>query len=253
MSLTHPLLCTSKFKSKMKFKIYSDNGSAITSVKEWRLLAPPMNPDLHWKDYHSAKELAKSIFEHDTLGPKIYSILQRFEFPIPDVLNGTPEHATTLPWGNNGDRKHDLLLKDASSSLFIGIEAKADEPFDKAVKVKRRYSQSNADGGKNMSVRLYGIIDYLYEGNPPDNKEELMYQLISATTGTILEASSNNIKHACIIFLVFDSDRLSRARKKRNEVSWITFCNSLGISCNGDIISRYGVECLIVKDSISLP
>lgn len=237
----------------MKLNIYSDNGSAITSVKEWRLLAPPMNPDLHWKDYHSAKELAKSIFEYETLGPKISSILQRFEFPIPNVLNGTPEHATTLPWGNSGERKHDLLLKDASSSLVIGIEAKADEPFDKAVKVKRRDSQSNADGGKNMSARLDGIIDYLYEGNPPDNKEEIMYQLISATAGTILEASKNNIKHACIIFLFFDSNRLSKSKKKRNEASWIAFCNSLGISCNGGIISRFGVECLIVKDSILLP
>jgi len=212
-----------------------------------------MNPDLHWQNNRSAKELAKSVFDNGTLVPKLTSVLQRFNFPVPEEMYGSPEKATKLPWGTRGDRKHDLLLKDAHSTIIVGVEAKADEAFDKAVKYKRQLAKkSNEDKGKNMSARLDGIMNFLYNNNPPNNKEDLMYQLLSATAGVILEASENNIKQACVVFLVFNSEILSKTKKSNNEKAWSMFCKSLNIDSKGGVINVNGVECLIVKEQIEL-
>lgn len=167
-------------------------------------------------------------------------------------MSGVPEKATKLPWGRSGDRKHDLLLEDADKSLVIGIEAKADEPFDKSIEKKRLDSQKNADGGANMSERLDGILDLLYGSNLPKNKETLMYQLLSATAGVILEASSKKIKNACALFLVFESDQLDKQKLDKNENDWKEFCKSLNIDENGGIITIKGIRCLIVKEQIHL-
>lgn len=236
----------------MKLHIFTEKGKAITSTNEWHEYAPPLNPERQWKDFRSAKELAKSVFDNATLAPLLETVLNRFKYPVPVEMSGYPEKATKLPWGRSGDRKHDLLLEDADKSLIIGIEAKADEPFDNSIEKKRLDSQKNADGGVNMSKRLDGILNLLYGSNLPKNKETLMYQLLSATAGVILEASNNNFKYACALFLVFESDQLDKQKLEKNEKDWKDFCKSLNIDENGGIITIEGIRCLIVKEQIHL-
>lgn len=79
----------------MRIQITSTDGIVINSTKEWGELAPPMNPELHWQDYHSAKELAKSVFDNKTLAPKISSVLERFNIPVPENIKGIPEKQLT--------------------------------------------------------------------------------------------------------------------------------------------------------------
>lgn len=236
----------------MRIVITTEDGVVINSTEKWRELAPPMEPILHWKDYRSAKELAKSIFENGTLVPKIVSVLERFNIPVPEDMHGVPEKATELRWGCGGPRKHDLFFIDNNSTIVIGIETKADEPFDKSVKDKRKIAKKNADGGKNMSARLDGILNYLYNNYPPDNKEDLMYQLLSATAGVILEAEDKKINQACVMFLIFNSDRLDENKKKKNEEDWQKFCKTMNLDVNGGIINIQGVDCLIIKEQIEL-
>ena len=236
----------------MKIKITSTDGIAITSTREWRKYAHPMNPTLQWKDCRSAKELAKSIFDNGTLVPKITSVLERFNIRVPEEMHGIPEKGTKLPWGRSGERKHDLFLKDKDSSIVIGIEAKADESFDESVKNKRENAKKNADEGLNMSKRLDGVLNYLYNDNPPRDKEDLMYQLLSATAGVILEAEEHNIKQACVLFLVFNSDKLSETKKNKNEADWRKFCETMKLDADGGIVKIKGVDCLIVKEQIEL-
>ena len=178
--------------------------------------------------------------------------MERFNIPVPEEMHGIPEKATKLPWGKSGNRKHDLFLKDNNSTIVIGIEAKADEPFDKSVKDKRKIAIKNADGGENMSDRLDGILNYLYNNCPPDNKEDLMYQLLSATAGVILEAKAHNIEQVCVMFLVFNSDKLSQKKKNKNDADWQTFCNTMKLDNNGGVITIQGVKCLIIKEQIEL-
>lgn len=236
----------------MRIHIISNDDVAINSTEEWGEYAPPMNPKLHWQDYHSAKELAKSVFDNNTLAPRISSVLERFNIPVPMDVKGIPEKATNLPWGRSGDRKHDLFLREADSNIVIGIEAKADESFDKPIQYKRNRAKRNADGGENMSKRLDGILNFLYNGNPPENKEDLMYQLLSATAGVVLEATANNAKYACVIFLVFNSNKLSLKKKEKNENDWLTFCRTMNLDAEGGIVNIKGVDCVIVKEQIEL-
>lgn len=235
----------------MRLFITSKDGKVINTTEDWRKFAPPMNPK-QWQEYRSAQELAKSIFDNKTFVPKITSVLERFNIPVPEEMHGIPEKATKLPWGKSGNRKHDLFLKDNNSTIVIGIEAKADEPFDKSVKDKRKIAIKNADGGENMSDRLDGILNYLYNNCPPDNKEDLMYQLLSATAGVILEAKAHNIEQVCVMFLVFNSDKLSQKKKNKNDADWQTFCNTMKLDNNGGVITIQGVKCLIIKEQIEL-
>lgn len=236
----------------MELHIFTEKEKAITSTNEWYEYAPPLNPERQWENSRSAKELAKSVFDNVTLAPLLKRVLPRFNYPVPAKMSGIPEKATKLPWGRSGDRKHDLLLKNAQKSLVIGIEAKADEPFDKSIEKKRLDSQKNADGGANMSKRLDGILNFIYGSNLPKNKETLMYQLLSATAGVILEASNNNFKYACALFLVFESEKLDKQKLGKNENDWKDFCKSLNIDENGGIITIEGIRCLIVKEQIHL-
>lgn len=235
----------------MELHIFTEKEIPITSPDKWREYAPPLNPGCQWKDYRSAKELAKSV-ENATLAPLLEKVLNRFNYPVPTEMDGVPEKATKLPWGRSGDRKHDLLLEYADKSLIIGIEAKADEPFDNSIEKKRLDSRKNADGGANMSKRLDGILNFIYGSNLPKNKEALMYQLLSATAGVILEASNNNLKYACALFLVFESKNLDKQKLEKNENDWKDFCKSLNIDENGGVITIEGIRCLIVKEQIHL-
>ena len=103
-----------------------------------------------------------------------------------------------------------------------------------------------------MNARLDGILDYIYKGKPPKNKEELHYQLLSATAGAILEAKSMCISWVAIIFLIFKSDMLSKRKLETNEKAWKLFCDSLGLDYSGGTILRDEVNCYITKKEIQL-
>lgn len=236
----------------MKLLICSKEVKTVKSTDEWRECAPPQNAKLHWQDYRSAKELAKSVFDNGTLVPLLESVLTRFDFPVPAEMLGYPEKATELPWGTRGNRKHDLLLEDEDKSLVIGIEAKADESFGDKVGNKRANSRKNADGGENMSKRLDGILNFLFGNTLPENKETLMYQLLSATAGVVLEAKNKHVNKACAMFLVFISDKLDPKKLESNEKAWKVFCNVMKIDERGGVVVIDGVQCLIVKEQIEL-
>ena len=103
-----------------------------------------------------------------------------------------------------------------------------------------------------MSTRLDGMLNYLYDGNPPKNREDLMYQLLSATAGVIIEANKRGIKKACVVFLVFYSNQLSQSKIAKNEADWCTFCKTINLDKDGGIVEIQGVECLIIKEQIDI-
>ena len=237
----------------MELIIKSDCGKTVHSTNEWKELCPPLGHSDQWVDKRSAKELARSVFETGTLPEIINEVLSDMNISLPSEMWGIPEKPTRLPWAQYGKRKHDLWLYDIHSEVAVSIEAKTDESFDRKLSQKRATSaKKNSDGGANMNTRLDGILDYLYQGNPPKYKDELYYQLLSATTGAILEAKNNGINKVAVVFLVFKSDILSTRKLKTNEEAWDLFCDSLGINYSGGMIQRDNVDCFITKREIQL-
>lgn len=237
----------------MELIIKSDCGKAVQSTEEWEVLCPPLGHSEQWVDNRSAKELAKSVFETGTMPNIINEVLSDMKISLPSEMWGVPEKPTILTWGLSGKRKHDLWLYNIQSNVAISIEAKTDESFDRKIYQKRAASsKKNSDGGVNMNTRLDGILDFVYQGNPPKNKEELHYQLLSATAGAIIEAKHNNISRVAVVFLVFKSDMLSTRKLNNNEKAWKFFCDSLSIDYFGGMIQRDGIDCYITKREIQL-
>lgn len=228
----------------------------ISSVEEWYELAAPKGEKKHWKVGRSAMEMAKfALSEH--FSKFISDVTKQLEINENSYIC-EPEKKTYFAkgMGKGGPRQHDLLMIGENS--VIGVEAKVSEHFDIQIKKKRRSGESD----DNMNVRLNSCINYLYGEHVPDNVEDLYYQLLSATIGTILEAKRNKKKKAISLFITFvgnvEKEKDYHDKVEENRDAFITFCKSLGLDENGGQLSSIPgleenqIECWIKYVEIQL-
>jgi len=113
------------------------------------------------------------------------------------VLSGTTEHETLLPFSNRGPRCHDLCLraKQGDCEVIICIEAKADEPFGGTVAEEldmalRRPATRFPERLEWLVQSLLGLSAFSDENHRllSESISELPYQLFAAVAGTLLEA-----------------------------------------------------------------
>jgi len=111
-------------------EITGRNGHPITSVDEWHLHGGPASAT-HWKPGRSAYELAADFTERDAERrlQELISLIE--EVDDLELLTGIAEKKTSFD-ARTGPRNHDLLVQASSGSgpVTVGVEAKADEPFD---------------------------------------------------------------------------------------------------------------------------
>ena len=109
------------------------NGHEIRSVDEWFRRAPPKRGAFHWKDNHSAKELARSWFRSGTaqVPAGLKSVLISAFGSDGVVEEGIPECAVGLDDFNGETRNCDLVIvgKVGARRMVISVEAKADAGF----------------------------------------------------------------------------------------------------------------------------
>lgn len=239
-----------KIKKNKKGKI-----NVISNPNAWRKYAPPQNPKKQWVDGRSAKTLAEYVFKNEEKDfcHTIEGVLASLNLDTPQSFKCEPEAKTPFPqsWGTRGARSHDLKMI-GDTDLIICIEAKVDEPFGEKLSTKRRDAEKkNADGGKNMNLRIDSILDFIYPKGKPLNAEGLMYQLLSATAGTILEAKEKGKSNAIALFVVFKTNnKTSKNGFAINNSKYKEFCRSLGLSSDGGAIDIDGIKCWIKKVDI---
>ena len=162
----------------------------------WKKIRPPKKGDLQWQDGRSAKELAKYITESLPLVPKE---IENAISPIISVnaeFDWDAEYVTNLPGIGEG-RNHDAIL--FNKDIVITIEAKADETLGNLIKEEIKTASVN------KLHRISGMLDYIFKGGDKDY-QNLRYQLLTASVGTILEAQNKKCKIAVLIVLVFKSN-----------------------------------------------
>jgi len=113
-------------------RIFGKNGEEIRSVEDWFAKAPPKQRARHWKDYRSAKELAKSWFRTaNAAPPDEFLLFLRRLFPAGEVVlaDGFPECVVALDDFGGEQRNTDLVVLGTAGpqKLAISVEAKADE------------------------------------------------------------------------------------------------------------------------------
>lgn len=161
------------------------NGEPLDSVEAWKQAMPARVRD-RWDK--SAREIAESWAPGGVMPPEVVELLgQRDELAELTVEYARPEGTTAIDRYQGGKRSHDLLLAgtSAAGTVVIGVEAKADEPFDVPVARYREHGLAKRADGENRSnapERLAGLIDCLFPAatRDPAAIDALGYQLLSA-------------------------------------------------------------------------
>ena len=193
----------------------------------------------NWQEDKSAATLGEFVF---------HGGLKRLEGIINDIFTviqpGTTihrfdyidfEHETKFDKYGNG-RIHDLALKgitNCSDKVFVGIEAKVNEPFDSR-DIQSAYLSGllrRANGEKsNLPDRIESLIrrnNFKKQNNTPKRftKENLnlKYQLLFSTIGTISEDADIYI----FLVLVFHTKIYDDIKGVQNYHDFIEFMNAI--------------------------
>lgn len=192
--------------------------TTITNETEWFLVAPPKKGIIQWKDGYSAKEFAKFATSNGQLKKLLQSVLEEISFITDDSFIGEPEFETKLP-GQGEGRNHDLLLY--NKDLVIGIEAKVDEDFGETIK-KEYYDKDVTENKKNRIKELKRIV---FRNPDSPDVDELRYQLLTATAGTLLEAYRRD-KNQCILLVLY-FHKHNKEVNPDNKVAFKTFIEAV--------------------------
>ena len=226
----------------MELKIKKTN--PIKDLDSWFKYAEPKGGKSQWKEGRSAMEFARYMTEYKGKMPEaIHRYLESIDFK--DKYTCLPEETTSFKGkdlGNGEGRHHDGLL--VSKNYLIGIEAKVSESFDYSLQKKIAIAEKkNSDGGNNTRKRIVNSLKMI----KPDFKEELleskdvqklMYQLISGTVGSIIEARERSIKKAAFLVIEFTGDvykeKNYEEHVKKNQADYDAFLDFLELSNKPD-------------------
>lgn len=206
-------------------------GKQITSVDDWLDAAPPQNPNLHWKDGRSAKELAKYMINGNGYIPKeIEDILVQLGCSPNITFCGEPEAVTGLE-GRGGGRHHDLLLVQ-ENEVVVGIEAKSDEDFGEVVHKElfgnSDYKELLDSVPDNKFARINSLYNDIY-GYDLYKNMDLRYQLLTATAGILKGSKKANASKAILLVLTLKKENCYSERKVESNLHDLdNFIESLG-------------------------
>lgn len=167
----------------------------IKSQDDWLKYAPPKGTN-HWRKGQSTELLAEYIVSAKGYLPKeIEDILISIQCKNNDVFYGEPEAITMFNTKGAG-RNHDLLLV-KKNDIVIGVDAKVDERFGNKVSSILAKSISN-----NQKERIKQFNKEIY-GQSLNLIPNVTYELLSATSGVLIEANKANATKAVLLICTF--------------------------------------------------
>jgi hypothetical protein len=191
---------------------FSDrHGVEIASLEDWARLGKPASTD-HWKRGRSAYELAADWIEQDACDAVAALLSLRPEFSGLQLLEGIAEKQTRFDQDTHGPRNHDLLVRAVVGDVpvAIGVEGKADEPFDDPLwlyreKGLRRSANTGALARVDRLVRLW-FKTSLRQDDAEPSLVCLGYQLFSALAGTLADAQLDGSAFAIVLVMEYRTD-----------------------------------------------
>jgi Domain of unknown function (DUF6946) len=219
----------------------------IQSVEDWRRLAPPKRPDLHWKDGRGAKELANAWFPAAVPGfpeiPSELSPLLKSSVELGDInlCEGEPEAVVRVDCFGGESPNCDLLIHGACQlgKITIYVEAKADEPFgdlvgrkfNKGERINRAFDRGERPRRSDLPERIRHLTSAVL-GRPVEECSTLRYQLLYGTAAALSAAKKYDAVAAIFVVHEFVTECTEDAKLARNANDLNTFVRT--ISGGGD-------------------
>lgn len=197
----------------------------INSVEDWFAFSSPAKGRAQWKEYRSAKELAKSwcrsgkVQVPEELADFLQSHSITKGLKVSEVY---PEKETPLDAFKNG-RKHDLLLiaEISDKKIIISIEAKADESYGEKIE---KYLSKIVNPNSNLPVRVTELSHSVFGEK---TSSHLRYQLLHGVAGTLIEAKLKNAAYAIFLVHEFQSNHVNPRNLERNKYDLNKFVSHL--------------------------
>lgn len=233
------------------------DGTLITSWDQW---TRPKKKDVHWADERSAMELAKAWFRGGQLSvpaelSDLFASSPRLEGL--QLMQGVPELVTHLPERGEG-RNHDLWLRGCTprESVTICIEAKADEPFGNHTVAEYRDFKPKDKEGNPRRTRVPARIEELLRlvGGTASVWDTVMYQLLTAICGTVIQAQKDFSNLAVFVVHEFRTNKTIEKNLQRNGRDFAVFLQAIGVDppayAEGRLLGPVmisGMDCMIGK------
>ncbi len=213
----------------------------IRSLEDWLEAAPPKGGRAQWKPLRSAYELARAwCATGEAVPPRDFAemLAQHPLLEGLELLEGWAEYKTDLRGENRGPRVHDLLVVGRChvGLVLIGVEAKADEAFDRPLQERWDEVQRTLEkGGRtNWPDRLSRLAPALL-GEPAESVTGVLnpaiadvpYQLLSALAGTLIEAEDREAAVAVLVVHVFSSSATRGDLLTRNRDAFASFVSRM--------------------------
>lgn len=205
-------------------EITDSKGNPIKVMEDWCKILPQKK----WEVGRSTFELAKFIIEEaGTI--YIYDTINKLLNQEVKLERAIPEYNVDFDNFGNG-RKHDLAIfgkvfgGNTERKVFIGIEAKVDEPFDRTV--EERYMEGTKkllnEKNSNLPERILNLLKRYY---PQIRKEhfKLRYQLLFSLAGTVDYEADIHI----FMVLVFKSKSYNTKKGISNLKDYQVFMDSI--------------------------
>ena len=220
----------------LPLRVTDSRGNDITTLEQWSKTVRRS----HWKQGRSAYSLADFIVNRNGaahLESRISSVLSQ---PV-RLEQGTPEYAARFD-RHGGPARLDLGISGrtgSGESLFVGLEAKVDEPFGSET-VGERYQKAIETLKSNPRSKVAARVKELFSRYFADADEPceskftgVGYQLLTATAGAVAVEADVSVFYVTV-FGTLDYDE-GKGRKNR-----LDYDNFMVVS---------GGECLIQGDT----
>jgi hypothetical protein len=206
-----------------------DTSNLIKDHNSWRdlfFLDKYKKIKKQWKPGRSAFECAN--FWCDFNNQEIIKNKLSKNFPKLNFKKASPEFKTKFDDYDN-PRQHDLFIEAefGKGKLFIGIEAKVDEPLGDVV--SKSFINASAELIKNPnSKKVKRILELFNNFSSADLFWGLRYQLVHSIAGLISEAKRENISSVLFLIQTFKSYDNNKTQKNEDAINNLIYFLSKG-------------------------
>lgn len=191
-----------------------ENRIEIDNLNKWFELCPPQKKEAHWKDYRSAKEMAKFWLDNDNrndfqdfIGKSIPNFT--FEYIIPEFESKFDNYPSP--------RKHDLYIEEKENKAIITVEGKADESFGNQEFGEYFVEKIKTKIENEKSMALDRVINlYLNYFNSNGNILNIMYQLSYWYAGSLVDAIKADTDNFIMVLQEFKSNETDSEKINKN-------------------------------------
>lgn len=206
--------------------VIGPDGEQIDSMAAWARLYESPRSARQWKEYRSAHSLAEFILNRNGAEALCMRIGEALGESV-EFKRAIPEMEVRFDQFGRG-RVHDLGitgLTASGKSLFVGVEAKVDEPFGALVREAYLSAKARQIAGKssNAPERIEQLLK-LHFHTPSPSMFEVRYQLLYATAGTLAAGADISV----LYIVVFKTPLFSEIVSAENYRVYVDFMSRVG-------------------------